>query len=102
HPCLCLLGISVAAGAPRQPTWDMEGRPGVRSIFQGTHTRRRTCHFVVSPGFSVTIPVSMPFHSLPKGSAKLYWSSIAANCAVGGEYIWMVLICGESPSTATP
>jgi hypothetical protein len=29
------------------------------------------------PGFSVTMPVSIPCHSLPKGSAKLNCSSMA-------------------------
>lgn len=38
----------------------------------GTKTFRRTCHFVLWPGFKVTIPVSMlPQVFLLNGSAKL-------------------------------
>ena len=37
----------------------------------GTKTCSRTCHFVLWPGFSVIMPVSIFPHSLPNGSAKL-------------------------------
>jgi hypothetical protein len=37
----------------------------------GTNTLRRTCHFVLWPGLSVTMPVSMPFQIFENGSAKL-------------------------------
>src|SRR5579863_10178929 len=61
-----------------------------------------TCHLVLSPGFSVTIPVSVEPHSLPNGSPKLNWCSTATKCCVGGAYTWIALICGDNPSMSTP
>jgi hypothetical protein len=57
---------------------------GERFYFAGVNSSSRTCQVTDSPGFRVTIPVSMPFHSLPKGSPKLNCSSMATNCLVGG------------------
>jgi hypothetical protein len=51
----------------------------------GVSRRRRISHVVDWPGCSVTIPVSMPFHSLPKGSTKLNWSSTATKFLPCGE-----------------
>jgi len=63
----------------------------------GTNTWIRTCHLVLSPGFSVTMPVSVFPHSFPNGSPKLYWCSTATNCLATGAYTWIALIAGESP-----
>src|ERR1700679_3927687 len=70
-------------------------------------TFRRTCQWVVAPGLRETMPVSKfapwAFQRLVlKGSAKLYWCSMATNFCVGGEVFWMVLIFGERSSMATP
>jgi hypothetical protein len=51
----------------------------------GLSRRRRICQVADWPGCSATIPVSMPFHSLPKGSTKLNWSSTATKFLPCGE-----------------
>jgi hypothetical protein len=48
------------------------------------------------------MPVLVEPHSLPKGSARLYWCSMAAKLFSGGAYIWMDEISGDRPSIFTP
>ena len=78
NPTLGLFSYPPGGGWPAGYT----GRPAAEDY--GTKTRSRTCHRVLWPGFSVTMPVSLEPHSLPKGSAKLYWCSIATNSLAGG------------------
>src|ERR1035438_1607386 len=68
----------------------------------GTNSFNRTCHLVLWPGLSVTMSVSILPHSSPNGSAKLYWCSMATKLLLGGAYIWMVLISGDTPWMLTP
>jgi hypothetical protein len=47
--------------------------------FAGVESTSFTFQVTDAPGLSVTMPVSMPFHSLPNGSPKLNCSSMAVN-----------------------
>jgi len=51
----------------------------------GANNTSRTFQVVDSPGLSFTMPVSIPFHSSPKGSWKLNCCSMAAKVSLFGE-----------------
>jgi len=65
-------------------TGALEGELTDEKQSYGTKTLSRTCHWVLLPGASVTISVSILPHSLPKGSAKLNWCSTAIKFFAGG------------------
>jgi hypothetical protein len=62
-------------GAPCPCFWEMG--LGHRYLAGGANSSSFTFQVTEAPGFNVTIPVSIPCHSFPKGSPKLNCSSIA-------------------------
>jgi hypothetical protein len=73
------LGIRLAETIPHLRFRTFLKFPKTYSQECGVKSCSRTLHVVDCPGVSVTMPVSMPFHSLAKGSPKLYCSSRATN-----------------------
>jgi len=78
-------GCSIGVASRHEPRLAVRSPAPYLEPLAGMNRCRRNFQVVDSPGCRVTIPVSIPFHSLPKGLTKLNCSSTATNSRPRGE-----------------